>query len=69
MQHNTVLRQSFVVTISFSIFPTLRQRHVGFFFVYCPTTPPCSTRVDVLETNDVPVSSTFLQVKNLRNDY
>ena len=30
-----------------------------------PTTPPCSTEVDVLETGDVPILFSFSQMKNL----
>ena len=34
--------------------------------LYCsPTTPPCSTRVDVLETDDVPILFSLSQMKNL----
>ena len=33
--------------------------------MYFPTTPPCSTRVGVLETGDVPVLFSPPQVKNL----
>ena len=33
--------------------------------IHFPTTPPCSTKVDVLETGDVPISFSFSQMKNL----
>ena len=33
--------------------------------IHFETTPPCSTRVDVLETGDVPILFSLLQMKNL----
>ena len=33
--------------------------------VHFPTTPPCSTIVDVLETGDVPILFSLLQMQNL----
>ena len=33
--------------------------------IHLPTTPPCSTRVDVLETGDVPIVFSLFQMKNL----
>ena len=33
--------------------------------IHFPTTPPCSTQVDVLETGDVPILFSFSQMKNL----
>ena len=33
--------------------------------MHFPTAPPCSTKVDVLETGDVPSLFSFLQMKNL----
>ena len=33
--------------------------------IHFPTAPPCSTRVDVIETGDVPILSLFSQMKNL----
>ena len=33
--------------------------------VHFPTTPPCSTRVGVLETGDVPILFSLAQTKNL----
>ena len=33
--------------------------------VHFPSTPPCSTRVDVLETGDVPMLFSLLQMQNL----
>ena len=33
--------------------------------IYFPTTPPCSTRVDVLETGDVSILFSLPQMKNL----
>ena len=32
--------------------------------VHCPTTPPCSTRVDVLETGNVPILFSLPHMKN-----
>ena len=32
--------------------------------IHSPTTPPCSTRVHVLETGDVPILFSFSQMKN-----
>ena len=34
-------------------------------FIHFPTKPPCSTRVDVLETDDVPVLFSLPQMQNL----
>ena len=61
----TALRQSFAVAISPSCLPTLRRRLVGKIVIHFPTTPPCSTRVDVLETGDVPILFSLSQMKNL----
>ena len=33
--------------------------------IHFPTTPPCSTKVDVLETGDVPILFSLSQMKNL----
>ena len=33
--------------------------------VHFPTTPPCSTTVDALETGDVPILFSLLQIQNL----
>ena len=33
--------------------------------INCPTTPPCSTRVHVLETGNVPVLFSFSGMKKL----
>ena len=33
--------------------------------IHFPTTPPCSTRVDVLETCSVPILFSLSQMKNL----
>ena len=33
--------------------------------IHFPTKPPCSTRVDVLETGDVPILFSLPQMKNL----
>ena len=33
--------------------------------IHSPTTPPCSTKVDVLETSDVPILFSFSQMKHL----
>ena len=33
--------------------------------IHFPTTPPCSTRVDVLETGHVPIFFSLSQMKNL----
>ena len=46
--------------------PTLKQKRVGkvVLFIF-PTTPPCSTRVDVLETGGVPILFSLPQMKNL----
>ena len=51
--------------ISPSCLPTLRRRLVGKIVIHFPTTPPCATRVDVLETGDVPILSSLPQMKNL----
>ena len=32
--------------------------------IHFPTTPPCSTKVDVLETGDVPIVVSLPQMKN-----
>ena len=32
---------------------------------HCPTTPPCSTKVDVLETGDAPILFLPLRMRNL----
>ena len=60
------LRQNFAVAISRVCLQTLRQ---NFFWESCiihfPTTHPCSTRADVLETGDVPILFSLSQMKNL----
>ena len=33
--------------------------------IHFPTTPPCSTKVDVLDTEDVPILFSLPQMKNL----
>ena len=33
--------------------------------IHFPTTPPCSTRVDVLETGNVPLLFSISHIKNL----
>ena len=37
--------------------------------IHFPTTPPCSTRVAVLETGDAPILSSISQMKNVGYDY
>ena len=34
-------------------------------FIHFPTNPPCSTKVDALETSDVPILFSLSQMKNL----
>ena len=33
--------------------------------IHFPTAPPCSTKVDVLETGEVPIFFSFPQMRNL----
>ena len=33
--------------------------------IHFPTTPPCSTKVEVLDTGDVPILFSLSQMKNL----
>ena len=62
----TALRQSFVVATRPLCLPTLRRRAVGKnCIIHLPTTPPCSTRVDVLETGNVPILFSHPQMKHL----
>ena len=64
------LRQSFaVVKKTLSCLPTLRRRSVWEnCIIHLPTTPPCSTRVDVLETGNVPILFSHPQMKHFGND-
>ena len=60
------LRQNFALVFSPLCLPTLRQKLVlESCVIYFPTTPPCSTRVDVLETGNVPILFSLSQMKNL----
>ena len=60
------LRQSFAVVKILSCLPTLRRRPVGRAVLSIfPTTPPCSTRVDVLETGNVPIFFFHPHMKHL----
>ena len=61
-----VWRQDSVLAVSLSVFAnseaeTCRENCL----VHFPTTPTCSTRVDVLETGDVPMLFFLLQMQNL----
>ena len=48
------------------LLPTLRRRPVGKAVLSIfPTTPPCSTRVDVLKIGNVPIIFSLPQMKNL----
>ena len=39
------------------------------FFIRFPTTPPCSTRVDLLETGEVPILFSLQQMKNVGTNH
>ena len=61
-----VLRQDSVLAVSLFVFAnpeaeTCRENCL----IHFPSTPPCSTRVDVLETGDVPILFSLLQMQNL----
>ena len=60
------LQQNFDLAISLKCLPTLSWKLVGkvVLFIFRQK-PPCSTRVDVLETGDVPILFSFPQMKNL----
>ena len=61
----TALRQSFVVATGPLCLPIPRRSLVGkSCIVDFPTTPPCSTRVDVLEMGNVPILFSLPQMKN-----
>ena len=59
-------RQSFALATRPSCLPTLRWRPVGKAASFIlPTKPPCSARVDVLETGNVPIFFSLGQMKHL----
>ena len=61
-----VLRQNSVTAISLLSFPTLGQKLVGKVVSFIlRQNPPCSTRVDVLETGDVLILCSLPQMQNL----
>ena len=47
------------------VFANSETNLFGKLFFHIPTTPPCSTRFDVLETGDVPILFFLSQMKNL----
>ena len=57
------LRRNSGVVVSLSCSPT--ETRMESCIIHFPTTPPCSTKVDVLETSDVPILFSLLQMKNL----
>ena len=66
MHYTKALLQNFAFAISPLCLPTLRQKLVGKVVLFTfPATPPCSSRVDVLETGDVPILFSLSQMKSL----
>ena len=60
------LRRNFAVVISVSCSPTPRQKPaLKVAVIHFPTAPPCSTKVDVLQTGDVPNLFSLPQMKNV----
>ena len=57
------LLQSFAFAISLLCLPTLKLKIDGKVVLFTFRTTPCYTRVDVLETGDVPILFSFLQVE------
>ena len=58
-------RQNSVLAISLLCLPILRQTCRESCNIHFPTTPPCSTRVDVLETGAGPILFSLPQMNNL----
>ena len=65
--HGTMaLRQNFALVISLLCLPSLRLGAcLESCIIHFPTTPPCSTIVDVLETGNVPILFSLSQMKKL----
>ena len=62
-----ILRRKSTVVTSLSSLPTPRQKPARKVALpmHFPTIPPCSTKVDVLDTGDVPILFSLSQMKNL----
>ena len=60
-----VLRRNLAVVMSPSCSPTPRQKPAWKVALSTFHDPPCSTKVDVLETGDVPILFSPSQMKNL----
>ena len=58
-------RQNSVLAIYPLCLPPLRQRHVGKLYYSFSDNTPCSTRVDMLATGDVPILISLPQIQNL----
>ena len=56
------LREKSALVVSLSCLPTSEQENC---IIHFRTILPCSTKVDVLETGDVPILFSLSQMKNL----